>query len=130
RQTVAPQALASAVGFNPNVPLRRANQYRRSENAHPGNATPIAYKTTRGGDALRSMRWGLIPSFTKRGEKPNFFRMFNARSETAGEKPSFRRLVGRRHGVVAFTGFYEWKADTMGERQPYYFFFRDGRPML
>ena len=48
----------------------------------------------------------------------------------AGEKPSFRRLVGRRHGVVAFTGFYEWKADAMGERQPYYFFFQDGRPML
>lgn len=28
-------------------------------------------------------RWGLVPSFTKKGEKPNFFRMFNARSETA-----------------------------------------------
>lgn len=29
-------------------------------------------------------RWGLVPSFTKQGEKPNFFRMFNARSETVG----------------------------------------------
>lgn len=27
-------------------------------------------------------RWGLVPSFTKKTEKPNFFRMFNARSET------------------------------------------------
>ncbi|CAN0411061.1 unnamed protein product, partial [Scytosiphon promiscuus] len=75
-------------------------------------------------------RWGLVPSFTKRGEKPDFFRMFNARSETAGEKPSFRRLVGRRHGVVAFTGFYEWKRDDKGERQPYYFHFTDDRPLL
>lgn len=31
---------------------------------------------------LVSFRWGLVPSFTKKGDKPNFFRMFNARSET------------------------------------------------
>lgn len=48
----------------------------------------------------------------------------------AAEKPSFRRLVGRRHGVVAFTGFYEWKQDEKGERQPYYFHFKDDRPLL
>lgn len=48
----------------------------------------------------------------------------------AVEKPSFRRLVGRRHGVVAFTGFYEWKRDEKGERQPYYFHFTDDRPLL
>ncbi|CAM9349074.1 unnamed protein product [Ectocarpus sp. 12 AP-2014] len=76
------------------------------------------------------MRWGLVPSFTKKGDKPDFFRMFNARSETAAEKPSFRRLVGRRHGVVAFTGFYEWKRDEKGERQPYYFHYADDRPLL
>lgn len=28
----------------------------RSENAHPGSATPIAYRTNGGGNALRSMR--------------------------------------------------------------------------
>ncbi|CAN0012398.1 unnamed protein product, partial [Ectocarpus sp. 8 AP-2014] len=27
-------------------------------------------------------RWGLVPSFTKKDDKPDFFRMFNARSET------------------------------------------------
>ncbi|CAN0345289.1 unnamed protein product, partial [Ectocarpus sp. 8 AP-2014] len=48
----------------------------------------------------------------------------------AAEKPSFRRLVGRRHGVVAFTGFYEWKRDEKGERQPYYFHYADDRPLL
>ncbi len=29
-------------------------------------------------------RWGLVPSFTKKDDKPDFFRMFNARSETVG----------------------------------------------
>ncbi|CAN0353985.1 unnamed protein product, partial [Ectocarpus fasciculatus] len=80
--------------------------------------------------ATTTTRWGLVPSFTKKGDKPDFFRMFNARSETAAEKPSFRRLVGRRHGVVAFTGFYEWKRDDKGERQPYYFHYSDDRPLL
>jgi hypothetical protein len=28
------------------------------------------------------MNWGLVPSWTKRGDKPDFFRAFNARSET------------------------------------------------
>ena len=36
----------------------------------------------------------MIPSFTKPNDKPDFFRMFNARSDTLTEKPSFRRLVG------------------------------------
>lgn len=48
----------------------------------------------------------------------------------AADKPSFRRLVGRRNGVVAFSGFYEWKRDEKGEKQPYYLHYRDDRPML
>lgn len=31
---------------------------------------------------VRSMHWGLIPFFTKPGQKPDFFRCMNARSET------------------------------------------------
>lgn len=32
--------------------------------------------------------------------------------------------------MVAFTGFYEWKRDDKGERQPYYFHYADDRPLL
>lgn len=52
------------------------------------------------------------------------------RGPQAVEKPSFRRLVGRRHGVVAFSGFYEWKKDEKGEKQPFYLHYDDDRPML
>ena len=34
------------------------------------------------------MTWGLIPSFTKQGDKLDFFRMFNSRSETVWRKLS------------------------------------------
>ncbi|WP_333619339.1 SOS response-associated peptidase [Dietzia sp.] len=58
------------------------------------------------GRELRAMRWGLIPSWTKdRAKLPT---LFNARSETAATKPSFRSAVRRRHAVVPMDGWYEW----------------------
>lgn len=54
----------------------------------------------------------------------------NARMETAGEKPIFKRLVNRRRCVIAFNGFFEWKKDSKGEKQPYYIYRKDGKPVL
>ena len=56
---------------------------------------------------LRSMRWGLVPFWAK--DLKIGSRMINARSETAAEKPAFRRLVGRKHGVAIAEGYYEWQ---------------------
>jgi putative SOS response-associated peptidase YedK len=49
----------------------------------------------RGEPLLQSMHWGLVPSFQQAGEKVDAWRMFNARSETAGTNAVFRRLLGR-----------------------------------
>lgn len=55
---------------------------------------------------MRAMRWGLVPSWTKESARlPN---LFNARVETAFEKPSFRAAVARRHCVIPMDGWYEW----------------------
>ena len=58
------------------------------------------------------MRWGLVPAFTPKHEAPDFWRMFNARCETAGEKPVFSRLLSRKSQrcVVLLSGFYEASA--------------------
>lgn len=69
---------------------------------------------------VQTMRWGLVPSFTKKDEKPDFWRMFNARSESVAEKPSFRRLVPTRRCLVLVEGFYEWQKEKGGAKQPYY----------
>eukprot|EP01023_Acetabularia_acetabulum_P017686 TRINITY_DN18874_c1_g1_i1.p1 TRINITY_DN18874_c1_g1~~TRINITY_DN18874_c1_g1_i1.p1 ORF type:complete len:366 (+),score=46.78 TRINITY_DN18874_c1_g1_i1:120-1100(+) len=47
--------------------------------------------------------------------------MFNARSETIGEKPVFSRLISRNRCLVVVNGFYEWKAEAKG-KQPYFIF--------
>jgi putative SOS response-associated peptidase YedK len=57
-------------------------------------------------------RWGLVPSFTKPGSHLDFYRQFNARSESVAEKPVFSRLLSRHRCVVLLEGFYEWKADA------------------
>ncbi|CAM9145199.1 unnamed protein product, partial [Choristocarpus tenellus] len=130
RVTVEPTTLANAAGLPSGTRLRRASQYRPRHNAHPGNAAPVLYTTNGGGFAMRAMRWGLVPSYTKHGERPNHFRMFNARSETVRERAAFSRLVTRRRCVVGFDGFYEWKSDQGGQKQPYYIRLNDDRPML
>ena len=50
--------------------------------------------------------WGLIPSWEK--ASTNARRHFNARSETAAEKPSFRAAFKKRRCVILADGFYEW----------------------
>ena len=81
--------------------------YYPSENGSPGALVGVLHPpATYTGDsssppqgplALSGMRWGLVPSFTKQGSKPDFYKMFNARSETVTSKGIFSRLLkGRR----------------------------------
>ncbi|KAL4428602.1 hypothetical protein ABPG77_008914 [Micractinium sp. CCAP 211/92] len=95
-------------------------RYRPSYNVTPGAATPVVRVASGGERQVQSMRWGLVPSFTKQDEKPDFWRMFNARSESVAEKPSFRRLVPTRRCLVLTEGFYEWLKEKDGAKQPYY----------
>jgi putative SOS response-associated peptidase YedK len=77
------------------------------------------------GRRLEMLRWGLVPSWA---DDPDIgARMINARSETAPEKPSFRRAFRGRRCLIAADGFYEWKRED-GGKQPYYFRMQDGRP--
>jgi len=93
--------------------------YSPSYNIGPGFWLPTICAH---GTELRSMRWGLVPSFTKPASKPDFFKMFNCRSDTMHEKPSFRRLVGRNHCLVLCEGFFEWNREHKGKhgKQPYF----------
>ena len=61
-----------------------------------------------GDTELQTMTWGLVPSWTKKEERLDFFRMFNARCETVPEKTVFSRLLGSKRCVVLLNGFFEW----------------------
>jgi putative SOS response-associated peptidase YedK len=69
--------------------------------------------------------WGLVPSWAK--EKSIGARMINARSETLGEKPSFRNAFRRRRCLILADGYYEWQRSG-AVKQPYFISFGDGQP--
>jgi putative SOS response-associated peptidase YedK len=76
---------------------------------------------------LGAYRWGLIPPWSK--DKAQGNRLFNARAETLSAKPAFRKAFQVRRLVVVVDGFYEWRRDPAGARQPFYFHRGDGFPM-
>lgn len=67
---------------------------------------------------IRSVEWGLIPSWSK--ERPTGRRLINARVETVTEKPSFRSAARKRRCVVPASGYYEWYTPARGAKQPFY----------
>lgn len=67
---------------------------------------------------LVSLRWGLVPSWAKDPAMGN--RLINARVETASEKPAFRRAFATRRCLLPAEGFYEWRGEKKGKRQPFY----------
>ena len=64
-------------------------------------------------NSLEKMRWGLIPFWAK--ETKIGSRMINARSETLGEKPSFKRPFKSQRCLVIADGFFEWAKTDQGK---------------
>lgn len=86
----------------------------------------------------KKKKWGLI---TKGGTQSHPLppgptkhfsnKMFNARSETASEKFSFRPLLTNgKTCIFAIDGFYEWKVADGGGKQPYFVHSSDSKPFL
>lgn len=79
----------------------------------PTDVVPVlAYMD--GGIMPLPMGWG-FPRWDGKGV------VFNARSETALEKPMFRRSLEQRRIAVPTTRFYEWKASPEGRKRRYLF---------
>jgi putative SOS response-associated peptidase YedK len=80
---------------------------------------PVAVvRATAASRELAFLRWGLIPSWAKDPAIGN--RMINARSDTAGDKPSFRSAFQQRRCLIPASGFYEWQKAGAGGKQPYF----------
>ncbi len=80
-----------------------------------------------GGDrVVTSLRWGLIPAWAK--EKKIGGRAFNARSESAAEKPTFRTSFSKQRCILPLDGFYEWERTPKG-KAPHYIYSVEGGPL-
>jgi len=72
--------------------------------------------------ALADMHWGLIPAWAKPGKFSG--PIINARSETAREKPSFRKAIVESRIAIPANGFYEWRREGK-DREAWYMSPRD-----
>lgn len=65
-----------------------------------------------------SARWGLVPHWFSAPVAQMKYATFNARSEDAASKPSFRDAMRGQHCLVPVQGYYEWKGPK-GAKTPY-----------
>lgn len=59
---------------------------------------------------LATAKWGLVPSWAE--DAKIGYRMINARVETLGEKPAYRRAFSKRRCLLPADGYYEWYTPT------------------
>ena len=85
-------------------------------NICPTQSATVIIKTVEG-IRLKSMRWGLIPSWSKDDKYAS--NLINARIETLNDKPSFKGLVKSYRCIVVASGYYEW-VETQNGKQPMY----------
>ncbi|MBY5957159.1 SOS response-associated peptidase [Membranicola marinus] len=73
-------------------------------NMAPSQKLPVITNTDP--DHINLYRWGLIPFWAK--DEKIGYKMINARSETAAEKPAFRQALQKRRCIWPIDGYYEW----------------------
>jgi len=116
--TSAPELLRGLFGYaeRPNFPPRF--------NIAPTQPVAIA-RLVNGRREFALVRWGLLPAWLKDPKTVSL--MFNARGESANDKPAFRAAMRRRRCLIPADGFYEWRASG-NAKQPYFIRRKDGAP--
>jgi putative SOS response-associated peptidase YedK len=72
------------------------------------------------------LRWGLVPPWSKPAESG--LKMINARAETLEERPAYREAFKRSRCLVVADGFYEWRRQEAGPKQPFHIALPGGEP--
>ena len=99
-------------------------------NVAPTSMQPIIRNNRDTGEReLVSLRWGLIPFFTKALTDVKGISTINARAETVAKSPTYREPFKKRRCLVPASGFYEWKRLDPKNRQPFAFDLANGKMM-
>ena len=96
-------------------------------NIAPTTQIPVIRLREDGQRELIEMRWGLVPLWSRPGDKLPL--LINARAETVSSKPAFREAFKSRRCIVPASGYYEWQKLPGGAKQPFYITRRDGLPI-
>lgn len=112
----SPEELRALFGFLADDAEPGTDWFPPRYNIAPTQPIAVVRETPRG-RRLALVRWGLVPPYVK---DPRGFRLLiNARSETAVEMPAFKAAMRYRRCLVPASGFYEWRREPGGRKQPY-----------
>ncbi|GAA4153913.1 SOS response-associated peptidase [Gryllotalpicola daejeonensis] len=100
-------------------------------NVKPTQSVPIIFEGKVGDDEVQRRaelaRWSLVPSWSK--TLTSKYPTFNARIETAAEKPSFKASVKSKRAIIFSTGWYEWQDQGGPKKVPYFHHAPDYSPL-
>ena len=106
RQNYAPAALFETARRDAGAgsTWKGQEKYKPTENLCPGKDAAVVVQAKNDGTPpqLQTKRWGLVAAFDK-SLNPDFWRMFNARSETLHTSPVFRRLLRSQRSVIIYS---------------------------
>ena len=88
-------------------------------NAAPGQMMPVIIQDGNKNKQLL-MKWGYIPHWAK--DIKIGYRLINSVSETCFDKPVWKNAIRHFRCLVPANGFYEWKNDVSGKKQPFYIY--------
>ncbi|MBP1873562.1 putative SOS response-associated peptidase YedK [Ensifer adhaerens] len=94
-------------------------------NIAPTQTVPFVHNDKEGNQVLEDGRWWLVPFWAK--EMPKIA-LFNARSEDAEKKPSFRDAYKTKRCLIPADGFYEWTKAEDGGKDPWFIHLPDREP--
>ncbi|WP_172119538.1 SOS response-associated peptidase [Actinomyces faecalis] len=107
-------------------PLPPTEEVEASWNIAPGSDVRVVVERlardsagdddVRAARQLRCARWGLLPGWARRADVA--FRAFNARSETAASKPTFRQAFRSFRALVPADCWYEWRRPAVDSVSP------------
>lgn len=86
-------------------------------------------RRTDAGRIASTARWGLIPHWWRKPLSEFRLTTFNARSEEASGKPTFREAWKHGHCVIPAIGYYEWTGKK-GAKTPWFITSRRNTPGL
>ncbi len=105
-------------------PVGEAIEVRRRYNVAPGDEVLAVTTDKEGRSRGELLRWGLVPSWAKQPDTG--MKMINARVETVGERPAYRRAFERYRCLIVADGFYEWRRQPAGPKQAFHIARADG----
>jgi putative SOS response-associated peptidase YedK len=95
-----------------------SDDLRDNYNVAPGQFMPVVTPNAEGKNELTVMKWGMVPVWAK--DDKVGYKLINARSEEAFDKPTWRGPLKSHRCLIPATGFYEWRKTDGKTKQPFF----------